>query len=197
MNLSAPCSTPACHGIPPSFFAADGQSALSTPNVNRLSSVEPSVAPKTWKSSRRHFSQFCSGHPGPGSSPPASVPNANRFSSRPKTGRLVGILAVYSEQLDLSLRLLCVSRYWPYIGVPSSRKLCLCTRVYAEQIFGHVTLPGVRSSKICMIFFHFCFRSFCFNNSITETNSNGSRSKFLFKTPFSVDLRPKRRLDGC
>ena len=81
MNLSAPCNAPVCHGIPPSFCAAEGQSSLLSPNVNRLSSVEPSVAPKAWKSSRRHFIQFCSGHPGPGSSPPASVLNVNRFGN--------------------------------------------------------------------------------------------------------------------
>ena len=43
--------------------------ALSTPNVSRLSTVEPSVAPNAWKSSLRQSIQFCSGRPLPGSSP--------------------------------------------------------------------------------------------------------------------------------
>ncbi|CAM9854734.1 unnamed protein product [Sphacelaria rigidula] len=45
-NLSAPSRTPACHGVPPFLFRAEGQRAISTPRVCRLSSVKPFVAPK-------------------------------------------------------------------------------------------------------------------------------------------------------
>ena len=57
--------------------------ALSTPNVSRLSTVEPSVAPNAWKSSLRQSIQFCSGRPLPGSSPPTSFPFISRFGRRP------------------------------------------------------------------------------------------------------------------
>ena len=69
MNFSAPCNTPLCYGAPSSIFAARVHTALSTPNVSRLSTVEPSVAQNAWKSSLRHSIQFCSGRPLPGSSP--------------------------------------------------------------------------------------------------------------------------------
>ena len=68
-DFSAPCNTPLCHGAPSSIFAPRAHTALSTPNVSRLSIVEPSVAPNAWKSSLRQFIQFCSGRPLPGSSP--------------------------------------------------------------------------------------------------------------------------------
>ena len=55
MNFSAPCNTPLCHGVPSSIFAARVNTALSTPNVSRLSTVEPSVAPNAWKSSLRQL----------------------------------------------------------------------------------------------------------------------------------------------
>ena len=45
MIFSTPCNTPLCHGAPPSIFAARVHTALSTPNVSRLSTVKPSVAP--------------------------------------------------------------------------------------------------------------------------------------------------------
>ena len=61
MNFSAPCNTRLCHGTSSSIFAARVHTALSTPNVSRLSTVEPSVAPNAWKSSLRQSSQFCSG----------------------------------------------------------------------------------------------------------------------------------------
>ena len=41
MNVSAPFNTPLCHGAPSSIFAARVHTALSTPNVRRLSTVEP------------------------------------------------------------------------------------------------------------------------------------------------------------
>ena len=63
MNVSAPCNTPLCHGALSSIFAARVHTALSTPNVSRLSTVEPSVAPNAWKSSLRQSIQFCSGRP--------------------------------------------------------------------------------------------------------------------------------------
>ena len=56
---------------------------LSTPNVSRLSTVEPSVAPNAWKSSLRQSIQFCSGRPLPGSSPPTNFPSISRFGRRP------------------------------------------------------------------------------------------------------------------
>ena len=83
MNFSAPCNTPLCHGAPSSIFAARVHTALSTPNVSRLSTVEPSVAPNAWKSSLRQSIQFCSGRPLPGSSPPTSFPSISRFGRRP------------------------------------------------------------------------------------------------------------------
>ena len=69
MNYSAPCNTRLCHGAPSSIFAARVHTVLSSPNVSRLSTVEPPVAPNAWKSSLSHFSQFCSGRLLPGSSP--------------------------------------------------------------------------------------------------------------------------------
>ena len=69
MNFSAPCNTPLCYGAPSSIFAARVHTALSTPNVSRLSTVEPSVAPNARKSSLRQSIQFCSGRPLPGSYP--------------------------------------------------------------------------------------------------------------------------------
>ena len=45
MNFSAPCNILLYHGPPSSIFAARVHTALSTPNVSRLSTVEPSVAP--------------------------------------------------------------------------------------------------------------------------------------------------------
>ena len=69
LNFSAPCNTPLCHGVPSSIFAARVHTALSTSNVSRLSTVEPSLAPNAWKSSLRQSIQFCSGRPLPGSSP--------------------------------------------------------------------------------------------------------------------------------
>ena len=83
MNFSAPCNTPLCHGVPSSIFAARVHTALSTPNVSRLSTVEPSVAPNAWKSSLRQSIQFCSGCPLPRSSPPTSFPSISRFGRRP------------------------------------------------------------------------------------------------------------------
>ena len=53
VKFSAPCYTPLYHGTPPSIFAARVHTALLTPNVSRLSTVEPSVSPKAWKSSLR------------------------------------------------------------------------------------------------------------------------------------------------
>ena len=50
MNFSAPFNIPLCHGAPSSIFPARVHTALSTPNVSRLSTVEPSVAPNAWKS---------------------------------------------------------------------------------------------------------------------------------------------------
>ena len=74
MNFYVPCNTPLCHRAPSSIFAARVHTALSTPNVSRLSTVEPSVGPNAWKSSLRQSIQFCSGRPLPGSSPPTSFP---------------------------------------------------------------------------------------------------------------------------
>ena len=45
MNFSDPCNTPLCHGALSPIFAARVYTALSTPNMSRLSTVEPSVAP--------------------------------------------------------------------------------------------------------------------------------------------------------
>ncbi|CAB1096636.1 unnamed protein product [Ectocarpus sp. CCAP 1310/34] len=83
MNLSAPCSTPACHGTPPSTFAASLQTNFGTPKTLGLSVVEPYLASNIFMSSFRHVSQFCSGFPWPGSSPPTNSPNISRFGSRP------------------------------------------------------------------------------------------------------------------
>ena len=69
MNVSAPFNTPLCHGAPSSIFAARVHTALSTPNVSRLSTVEPFVAPNAWKSSLRQPIQFYSGRPLPRSPP--------------------------------------------------------------------------------------------------------------------------------
>ena len=44
MNFPAPCNTPLCHGAPSSIFASRVHTALSTPNVSRLSTVEPRLA---------------------------------------------------------------------------------------------------------------------------------------------------------
>ena len=49
MNVFAPYNTPLCHGAPSSIFVARVYTALSTPNVNRLSAVEPPVALNAWK----------------------------------------------------------------------------------------------------------------------------------------------------
>ena len=83
MNFSAPCNTPLCHGAPSSIFAARVHTALPTPSVSRLSTVEPSVAQNAWKCSLRQSIQFCSGRPLPGSSPPTSFPSISRFGRRP------------------------------------------------------------------------------------------------------------------
>ena len=61
--FSAPCNTPLCHSAPSSIFAARVHTALSTPNVSRLSTVEPFVTPNAWKSSLRQSIQFCSWRP--------------------------------------------------------------------------------------------------------------------------------------
>ena len=82
MNVSAPCSTLLCHGAPSSIFTARVHTALSTPNVSPLSTVEPSVAPNAWKPSLRQSIQFCSGRSLPGSSPPTSFPSISRFARR-------------------------------------------------------------------------------------------------------------------
>lgn len=41
INISAPCSTPLCHGTPPFSLAADAYTALLTPKVHISSYVEP------------------------------------------------------------------------------------------------------------------------------------------------------------
>ncbi len=50
----APCSTPACHGIPPFTFAASVQTSFVTPKAHGLSAVEPCVVRNALKSSTRH-----------------------------------------------------------------------------------------------------------------------------------------------
>ena len=64
-------------------LAARVHTALSSPNVSRLSTVEPSVASNAGKSSLRQSIQFCSWRPLPGSSPSTSVPSISRFGRRP------------------------------------------------------------------------------------------------------------------
>ena len=83
IKISAPCNTPLCHGTPLSIFAARVHTAVLTPNVSRLSILEPSVAPTAWKSSLRQSSQFCSGRPLPGFPAPTSFPSTSRFGRRP------------------------------------------------------------------------------------------------------------------
>ena len=83
INLSASNRTPVYHGTPSSLCAASIQTSLSTPKVYRSVGVEPCRAPNALKSSLKLYCQCCGGWPGPGSSPPSSLPvNNSRFGSR-------------------------------------------------------------------------------------------------------------------
>ena len=76
MKHSAASTTPRYH-FPP-FLATVGHSTVSTPNTEGTLSVDPSVTRNTLRSSTRHWSQFFSGQPGLGCSPPDTVPNITR-----------------------------------------------------------------------------------------------------------------------
>ena len=83
MKHSAASPTPRYHYLP--FLAAVGHSThstVSTPNTKGTLSVDHSVARNTLTSSSRHWTQFFSGRPGPGFSPPGIVPNTTRWVSR-------------------------------------------------------------------------------------------------------------------
>ena len=77
MNFSAPCNTPLCHGAPSSIFAARVHTALSTPNVRRLSTVELSVAPNAWKSSLRQSWHIMTRRTGPDCAVVCNIINAH------------------------------------------------------------------------------------------------------------------------
>ena len=108
MNFSTPCNTPLCHGTPSSIFAARVHTALSPPNVSRLFTVEPSVAPNAWKSSLRQSSQFSSGRPLSGSYPPTSFPSISRFGKRP-----AGCLAMASANRSRRWRMVASTLWHP------------------------------------------------------------------------------------
>ena len=59
-----------------------GRSTVSTPNTKGTLSADPSVARNTLRSSIGHWSQFFSGRPGPGFSPPAIDRNIIRRVGR-------------------------------------------------------------------------------------------------------------------
>ena len=101
MNLSAPCSTPVFHGIPPCTFAASVQTALGIPKVRRSPSLDLRVASNALQSSIRHIRQFCSGFPLCGSCPPAKSPSISFFRRRPS-----GCLAIppREEQAPLAYK---------------------------------------------------------------------------------------------
>ena len=83
INLSAPNRTPVYHGSPSSLRAASVRTSLSTPKVRRSVGLEPCRAPNVLKSSHKLFCQCCAGWPGPGSSPPSSLPaKISRLGSR-------------------------------------------------------------------------------------------------------------------
>ena len=82
--------------------------ALLTPNVTRLFTVEPSVAPIAWKSSLRQSSQFRYGRPLPGSSPPISFPSISRFGRRQ-----AGCLAMAPAQRSRRCRMVASTLWHP------------------------------------------------------------------------------------
>ena len=73
-------------GIPcyhfPAFFATVAHNAVSAPNNNGATSVDPSVARNSQRSSTMHLFQVFNFTPGLGFAPPAIAPNINRVGNR-------------------------------------------------------------------------------------------------------------------
>ena len=124
INLSAPNRAPVYNDTPSYLRAASVQTSLSTPKIRRSIGVEPCRVPNALKSSLKLFCQCCAGWPGPGSSPPSSLPaNNSRFGSRlspclakaPANRRRRWRIVAYTLRLTVFLRALAydIFRYGP------------------------------------------------------------------------------------